>query len=80
MHEDIKNKAKITCNESPIEDEKNVFINVRKMKGLKDHSSKEILKTMARKDIPSDVKFSMQETLNARNLEKLVSESMGVSS
>ena len=76
IHEDIKNKAKTTCNESPIEDEKHAFIWIEKMKDLNDRSSKEIVKIMARKDVPSDVKFSMQETLNARNLEKMVRQSM----
>ena len=40
MHEDIKNKAKMTCNESPIEDKKDVFVSIRKMKDLNDRSSK----------------------------------------
>ena len=53
---------------------------IEKMKELNDRSNKEIVKIMSRKDIPSDVKFSMQETLNVRNLENLVSKSMGESS
>ena len=58
MHEHVKKKAKITCNENPTEEGKNVFILIEEMKDLNNHSSKEMERIMSRKEAHPDIKFS----------------------
>ena len=59
MHEDIKKKAKIMCNENPLEEEKNAFVLIEKMKDANNHYSKEIERILCRKETHPDVKFSL---------------------